>query len=147
MASEPVSQLRPVEQASESPFYIPMTGPATRPRRSLKHDDTFIVLDSHGDIGASAGGPDGLFNADTRYLARLELALDDLPPLLLGSNLRDDNSSLTIDLTNPDIYRNGRIVLQKDLLHIVRSIFLWRGIAYQRIGLQNHGEHTARFDL
>ena len=59
------------EHVSESPFYIPMTGPATRPRRSLKHDDTFIVLDSHGDIGASAGGPDGLFNADTRYLARL----------------------------------------------------------------------------
>ena len=49
------------EQVSESPFYIPMTGPATRLRRSLKHDDTFIVLDSHGDIGASAGGPDGLF--------------------------------------------------------------------------------------
>ncbi|MFX9680563.1 glycogen debranching N-terminal domain-containing protein, partial [Acinetobacter baumannii] len=71
MASEPVSQLRPFDIAAESPFYIPMTGPATRPRRSLKHDDTFIVLDSHGDIGASAGGPDGLFNADTRYLARL----------------------------------------------------------------------------
>jgi hypothetical protein len=45
-----------VEQISESAFYIPMTGPAARPRRSLKHDDTFIVLDSHGDIGASAGG-------------------------------------------------------------------------------------------
>ena len=82
-----------------------MTGPAARPRRSLKHDDTFIVLDSHGDIGASAGGPDGLFNADTRYLARLELVLDDMQPLLLGSNLRDDNSALTVDLTNPDIYR------------------------------------------
>jgi glycogen debranching enzyme len=124
-----------------------MTGPAARPRRSLKHDDTFIVLDSHGDIGASAGGPDGLFNHDTRYLARLELALDEVQPLLLGSNLRDDNSSLTIDLTNPDIYRNGRLVLQRDLLHIVRSIFLWRGTAYQRIGLQNHGGHTASFDL
>ena len=98
-----------------------MTGPAARPRRSLKHDDTFIVLDSHGDIGASAGGPDGLFNADTRYLARLELVLDDVQPLLLGSNLRDDNSALTVDLTNPDIYRNGRIVLQKDMLHIVRT--------------------------
>ena len=67
--------------------------------------------------------------------------------MLLGSNLRDDNSSLTVDLTNPDIYRNGRIVLQKDLLHIVRSIFLWRGTAYQRIGLQNHGGDTASFDL
>src|SRR5882672_12488432 len=116
MASEPVSQLvidRKVEQVSESPFYIPMTGPATRPRRSLKHDDTFIVLDSHGDIGASAGGSDGLFNADTRYLARLEMVLDQVQPLLLGSNLRDDNSALTIDLTNSDVYRNGRLVLQK----------------------------------
>ena len=146
-ATSKIVTARAIEQVAESPFYIPMTGPAARPRRSLKHDDTFIVLDSHGDIGASAGGPDGLFNSDTRYLARLELALDDVQPLLLGSNLRDDNSSLTIDLTNPDIYRDGRIVLQKDLLHIVRSIFLWRGIAYQRIGLQNHGEQTASFDL
>ena len=68
-----VATSRTVELSLEQPFYIPMTGPAARPRRSLKHDDTFIVLDSHGDIGASAGGPDGLFNADTRYLARLEL--------------------------------------------------------------------------
>src|SRR5438477_12637163 len=90
-----------MEQITESPFYIPMTGPAARPRRSLKHDDTFVVLDSHGDIGASAGGPDGLFNGDTRYLARLELVLDELQPLLLGSNPRGENSSLTVHLTNP----------------------------------------------
>src|ERR1700754_884415 len=150
MAAEIVTQIsttRVVEQIAESPFYIPMTGPASRPRRALKHDDTFAVLDSHGDIGAAAGGPDGLFNADTRYLARLELALNDVQPLLLGSNLRDDNSSLTVDLTSPDIYRDGRIELQKDVLHIVRSIFLWRGTFYQRIGLQNHGEATASFDL
>ena len=139
--------IRETEVVLESPFYIPMTGPAARPRRSLKHDDTFIVLDSHGDIGASAGGPDGLFNADTRYLARLELVLDDVQPLLLGSNLRDDNSALTVDLTNPDVYRQGRIVLQKDMLHVVRTIFLWRGTAYQRIGLQNHGDRQASFDL
>src|SRR4030088_319775 len=124
-----------------------MTGHAGGPRRSLKHDDTFIVLDSHGDIGASAGGPDGLFNADTRYLARLELVLDDLQPLLLGSNLRDDNSALTVDLTNPDVVRGGRLVLPKDILHIVRTIFLWRGTAYQRIGVQNHGESSASFNL
>ena len=145
-----VSQLIAIEtaeQVSELPFYIPMTGPATRLRRSLKHDDTFIVLDSHGDIGASAGGPDGLFNADTRYLARLEMVLDDVQPLLLGSNLRDDNSALTVDLTNSDVYRSDRLVLQKDTLHIIRSIFLWRGTAYQRIALQNHGERLASFDL
>src|ERR1700723_306557 len=148
--AEAVTQIvttQTVELVSESAFYIPMTGPAARPRRSLKHDDTFIVLDSHGDIGASAGGPDGLFNLDTRYLARLELVLDDVQPLLLGSNLRDDNSALAVDLTNPDIYRQGRIVVKKDMLHIVRTVFLWRGTAYQRIGLQNHGENLASFDL
>jgi glycogen debranching enzyme len=150
MAVEAVSQVAPiraVEPVAEAPFYIPMTGPAARPRRALKHDDTFIVLDSHGDIGASAGGPDGLFNADTRFLARLELSLDEVQPLLLGSNLRDDNSALTVDMTNPDVYQQGRLVLQKDMLHIVRTVFLWRGTAYQRIGLQNHGEETASFDL
>jgi glycogen debranching enzyme len=149
MAVEALIQttIHEAEVVLESAFYIPMTGPAARPRRSLKHDDTFIVLDSHGDIGASAGGPDGLFNADTRYLARLELVLDEVQPLLLGSNLRDDNSALTVDLTNPDVYRQGRIVLQKDMLHIVRTIFLWRGTAYQRIGLQNHGDRQASFDL
>ncbi|QIG98422.1 MULTISPECIES: amylo-alpha-1,6-glucosidase [unclassified Bradyrhizobium] len=150
MAADVVTQIitaRITEHVAESPFYIPMTGPAARPRRSLKHDDTFIVLDSHGDIGASAGGPDGLFNADTRYLARLEMVLENVQPLLLGSNMRDDNSALTVDLTNSDVYRDDRLTLQKDTLHIVRSIFLWRGTAYQRIGLQNHGEHAASFDL
>src|SRR5256886_11283268 len=143
MSAEVVTQIMPlqtIELVAEAPLYIPMPGPAARPRRSPKHDDTFIVLDSHGDIGASAGGPDGLFNADTRYLARLELVLDEVQPLLLGSNLRDDNSALTVDLTNSDVYRNGRLALQKDTLHIVRTIFLWRGTAYQRIALQNHGD-------
>jgi glycogen debranching enzyme len=142
-----ITKIRETEVVQESPFYIPMTGPASRPRRALKHDDTFVVLDSHGDIGASAGGPDGLFNADTRYLARLELLLDDVQPLLLGSNLRDDNSALTVDLTNPDVYSGGRIVLQKDMLHLVRTIFLWRGTGYQRIGIQNHGDRTASFEV
>src|ERR1700737_4144026 len=148
MAIEAMIQtIREAEVVSESPFYIPMTGPAARPRRALKHDDTFVVLDSHGDIGASAGGPDGLFNADTRFLARLELVLDEGQPLLLRSDLRADNSALTVDLTTPDVYRNERIVLQKDVLHVVRTIFLWRGTAYQRISVQNHGDRVASFDL
>ena len=48
-----------LDTVPEATFYIPATGPATRPRRALKHDNTFAVLDSHGDIGASAGGTDG----------------------------------------------------------------------------------------
>jgi hypothetical protein len=42
MAIEVVAQttIRAAEVVPESPFYIPMTGSAARPRRSLKHDDT-----------------------------------------------------------------------------------------------------------
>src|SRR5262249_33824182 len=100
-----------VGTASEAAFYIPATAPASRPRRTLKHGDTFLVIDSHGDIGASSGGTDGLFHCDTRFLSYLELLLSGTHALLLGSNFRDDNTSLTVDLTNPDVYRDDHLVL------------------------------------
>ena len=53
------------------------------------------------------------------------MLLDGTQPLLLGSNVRDDNALLTVDLTNPDIYFDEKLVLPKDTLHIVRTIFLW----------------------
>ncbi|OFW97077.1 MAG: amylo-alpha-1,6-glucosidase [Alphaproteobacteria bacterium RIFCSPHIGHO2_12_FULL_66_14] len=133
------------EIVAETPFYIPATGTATRPRRTLKHGDMFAVLDSHGDIGASPGEADGLFHRDTRFLSHLELLVNARQPLLLGSNLRDDNSLLSVDLTNPDFLVDGHIVLQKDLLHIARTLFLWHGTAYQRLAVHNHSDR--RIDL
>src|SRR5258707_2722740 len=141
----PVS-LSPIDAIPEVPFYIRMTGP-TRPHCTLKHGDTFVVLDNFGDIGASTGGPDGLFHADTRFLSRLELLLDGTQPLLLGTTLRDDNVSLSVDLTNPDIYVDDRQVLAKDTLHIVRTFFLWGGTAYQRVGVHNHGDRPVDVTL
>ncbi len=127
---------------AEDLFYISATQSASRPRRSLKHNDTFIVLDSFGDIGAAAGGTDGLFHCDTRFLSRLQLLVNGAPPLLLGSNLRDDNAALVVDLTNPDVFADQRIVLEKDTLHLLRTIFLWRDTAYQRLGVRNYGDRT-----
>ena len=134
-----------VEEVPEAPFYIPGTGSSTRPRRTLKHGDCFAVLDSHADIGATPGGPDGIFFCDTRYLSHLEMLLNGKQPLLLGSNVRDDNSILTVDLTNPDIYLDQKLVQPKDMLHVVRTLFLWRGTAYQRLRMQNHGDRP--FDV
>ena len=136
-----------IDVTPETPFYIPATGPSTRPRRTLKHGDTFAVLDSHGDIGATPGGPDGVYHCDTRFLSRLELLLNGMQPLLLGSNVRDDNMLLAVDLTNPDMYFENRLLLPKDTLHIVRTVFLWRGTAYQRLALRNHGDHAVAVHL
>jgi glycogen debranching enzyme len=129
----------PAAARSETTFAITATEPS-RPPRALKSGDTFVVLDSRGDIGASSGGSAGLFHHDTRHLSRLELLVNDAPPLLLGSNLRDDNSAFFVDLTNPDLMDGQHIVLEKDRVHILRTIFLWRDTAYQRLGVRNYGD-------
>jgi glycogen debranching enzyme len=102
MTTAPV-RVPSIDNFPEAQFYIPAVGPASRPRCTLKQDDTFVVVDSHGDIGAAAGGSDGLFLSDTRFLSHFELLINGMQPLLLGSNTRDDNTSLTIDLTKPDL--------------------------------------------
>ena len=139
--------VRSIEIVAETPLHIASTGPSARPRRTLKHDDTFAVFDSHGDMGASAGGPDGLFDHDTRYLSRLELLINGMQLLLLGSSVRDDNLTLTADLTNPDIFQDGRIALQRDSLHVVRTAYLWSGAAHQRIAIFNHSAAPIDFTL
>jgi len=143
------AQLFALEATLEDPFYIATTQqPTTRPPRVLKYGDTFVVLDSRGDIAAaSSGGSAGLFHHDTRYLSRLELLVNGTYPLLLGSNLRDDNSAFSVDLTNPDLISEQRIVLEKDTVHILRTIFLWHGTAYQRFAVRNYDNRATDLQL
>jgi len=140
----PSPTIRSIVSPEETPFYIPARGQTSRPRRTLKSNDTFAVVDSHGDIGASQGDPDGIFNNDTRYLSQLELRINDAEPLLLGSNIRNDNAVLTVDLTNPDIYIKERLSLPKDSVHIVRTCFVWQEYLYTRFSIRNHCNHRAK---
>ena len=109
-----IAPARRAEMLKQTPFYIPAKGSPTRDRYKLKHNDTFVVLDSHGDIGAALGEPDGVFNNDTRFLSRLELHVDGQPTLLLPSRCATNNTLLTADLTNPDIFHDSRTALPKD---------------------------------
>src|SRR5438128_12573821 len=109
----PLSAAVAAADKPEGSAYIPATVPVTRPRRTLKHGDSFLVVDAHGDIGASAGGPDGLFHDDTRFLSRFEALINGMQFLLLGSHLRDDNAILNVDLTNPGICFDHRLILDK----------------------------------
>ena len=149
MPGESISKLEPskFESALEAPFYISATDIASRPRHSLKYDDTFLVLDHHGDVGAASGGPDGLFHKDTRFLSRLEVLLNGEHCLLLGSNMRDDNSLLSVDLTNPDYYEHDQLRLQKDIIHLARTIYLWGATAYQRLAVRNFGDRPIELRL
>jgi glycogen debranching enzyme len=127
-------------RADPESAYIAATGPEHRPRQTLKHDDTFLIIDAHGDVGAASGTSDGLYHRDTRFLSRLELRLNGMQPLLLGSNMREDNAVFIADLTNPDMFTGDRVLaLAKDTVHVNRSCFVWRDAFFQRVSLRNHG--------
>ena len=143
----PVPQAAPDLRPSEVSFYVPAVDLPSRSRHTIKHGDSFLVMDSHGDIGASSGGADGFFHNDTRFVSLLELRLDGEVPLSLGSNVRDDNSALSADLTNPDIYVDGRVVMQKDTVHVVRTTYVHHNTAYQRVAVKNYSDRTVRFEL
>ncbi len=140
--------VKPDRAPRETPFYIPAKGQPERPRYTLKHNDTFAVIDSHGDIGVSTGESDGMFSQDTRFLSRLELLVNSRPTLLLGSSVRNDNEMIRADLTNPDFHdEHGRIVLSKDSIHIVRTLFVWNDTLFTRLGIRSFSDRDVELQI
>ena len=129
-------------------FSVPSSASLEERRpRTLKDDDAFAVLDHAGDIATGPGSPEGIFFEDTRHLSYLDLRLGDRRPMLLSSDLRDDNAGLTCDLTNADIEAGGELVLERDLLHVRRTKFLWRGVGYERIAVRSFAPDAVRLKL
>jgi glycogen debranching enzyme len=132
-------------------FFIPAAASLQERRpRTLKHGDTFGLFDPNGDVIYGPGSPEGIFHRDTRHLSHLFLTVAGVRPLLLSSTLRDDNATLTCDLTNPDFYdADGRVVLAHDLIHIRRSRFLWNSACFERVTVRNFSEaaHGIRLQL
>jgi glycogen debranching enzyme len=112
---------------------------AVSPSRVLKHGDTFGVFDLRGDIVPAQAGEQGLYHAGTRFLSRLELLLGTRQPLLLSSTISEDNTILAVDLTNPDVIRDGHIIVPRGALHVFRARLLMDGCCLERIRISNHG--------
>jgi glycogen debranching enzyme len=115
--------------------------------RTLKHGDTFAVLDQHGDIVAGDASADGIYHKDTRYLSRFELLIEGARPVLLSSSLREDNAALISDLTNPDIHRGGELVLPHDTIHMRRTKFLWAQRYFERLLVRSFSTQPQRLAL
>jgi glycogen debranching enzyme len=103
----------------------------------LKQGDAFAMFDALGDSIKPELTPGGLFFKDTRYLSSIQLLIDGQSPLLLSGAVESDNVVLTVDLTNPDIYRGPAIVLPRETLHVRRSKFLWEATCHERIAIRN----------
>jgi glycogen debranching enzyme len=126
--------------ATHDPFYILATSPlADESTRVLKEGDTFGVFDHYGDIKPAGMGEEGLYHEGTRFVSCLLLRLGNDRPLFLSSTVKEENDLLAIDLTNPDVYVDGRLAIPRGTLHIFRSKFLWQGTCYERLRIKNYG--------
>jgi len=110
----------------------------------LKHDETFVLFDRFGDVQVLGSGEQGLYHEDTRYLSHLELLIDGVRPMFLGSAVKEDNSVLVVELMNPDLPLNG---VAKGSLHLFRAKLLWQGTCYEHLRLTNHGDEKARLRI
>ncbi len=115
--------------------------------RTLKQGDSFLVTDQYGNIGNRQQVPEGLFYRDTRHLSTFELLIDERQPLLLSSVILDDNLSLSIDMTNPDLSTNGKLTLPRDLIGIERTKLIWDGTCFERVGFRNYDSLPRRFQI
>jgi glycogen debranching enzyme len=133
-------EAKPLPQNTDetASFYIQATESILeRWPRTLKQGDTFAMFDAWGDIVAPGATPGGVFHNDTRYLSGVQLLIDGQRPLFLSSAVENDNVVLTVDLSNPDIYQGGKVVLPRETLHMRRSKFLWEGSCHERIAVHN----------
>ena len=115
--------------------------------RVLKHGNAFAVFDRNGDIEAMGLGEQGIFFQGTRYLSRLVLRVGQSKPLFLSAAVKEDNSLLTVDLSNMDVMENDHIVIPRGSLHVGRSKFLWRGSCYEEFHVANYSLHTLELPL
>ena len=121
-------------------FYVLATSPMIDDRtRVLKQGETFAVFDRYGDIQSVPRSEQGLYHEGTRFLSRLGFTLGNDRPVLLSSTLNTDNAFMTLDLTNPDVYRGGAVIIPRGTLHVLRTKFIWEGAWYERLCISNYG--------
>jgi glycogen debranching enzyme len=132
----------------EDRWYVLATSSRADDRiRVLKHGDTFAVFDRFGDVHPIGTGGQGIYYEGTRYLSAFELRVNGQRPMLLNSNVRQDNSLLTVDLTTPDFYDDGQLAVLKGTVHLFRAKLLWQGAAHEHIRLANFGDRRVKLRL
>ena len=111
--------------------------------RTLKQGHSFAVLSEAGTL--RAGTADGLYHDDMRHLSRLEVGLGGCRPMLLSSTIREDNTELVCDLTNPAMEEDGGP--RADTVHIRREQFLWDATFHECLSVRNYGPDPLEVEL
>jgi glycogen debranching enzyme len=146
--ADPAPASHTVDEAPAPQYAIAVTDTLQQRRtRTLKHGDTFAVIDHRGDIGGEPGNPEGIYHRDTRMLSQFQLLLEEAHPLLLSSMIQDDNAVFTADLSNADLLVDGKIAVRRENIHLNRMVFIWNGARYERLLVRNFSDRPLALRL
>ncbi|MCB8883237.1 amylo-alpha-1,6-glucosidase [Acidisoma cellulosilytica] len=133
-----MSAVLPKADQVEPPYAVGATlSLQERQYRTLKNGDMFGIFDLSGNILPYDGGTEGLYNRDTRHLSVFDLTIGGGRPVLLSSTLREDNTALICDLANPDLTRDGTVVLDHSMVHVRRVRFMINATLFERIQIRS----------
>jgi glycogen debranching enzyme len=135
--------MNPTDEEADRYHIAATTSLAGETQRVLMHDESFAVLDRHGDVRASVRSEQGLYHGGTRFLSTEVLYLGRRPFLFLSSTVLQNNLLFTADLTNPEV--QGEVSIPHGTLHVLRSKLLREGTCYERIQLTNYGPTSVNF--
>ncbi|HEX4340295.1 MAG TPA: amylo-alpha-1,6-glucosidase [Polyangiaceae bacterium] len=136
----------PSEEDADRYHITATTSLAGETRRVLMHDESFAVLDRHGDVRASVRSEQGLYHGGTRFLSTEVLYLGTRPFLFLSSTVLENNLLFTADLTNAEI-QGADYMIPHGTLHVLRSKLLRDATCYERIQLTNYSASAVDFVL
>ena len=108
---------------------------------ATKEGEMFLYANEEGNLAGGSQGM-GLYYRDTRFLSYYELTIDGRPPVLLSSSAERAYMSY-VDLTNPDVWDDGRISIPQQTLNI-RRIRVINDRLFERIRFKNYNEHPIR---
>lgn len=116
------------------------------PTLTLKDDDVFLITDNLGNIPSCLESENntslGLFCRDTRFLSRLELQFEGMPPILLSSTAQRGFALSTL-CTNPYIKDKN---IAAETIGMQRNLVLQGGL-FEELTLTNYNTQPVQFDL
>ncbi len=108
-----------------------------RDAQVIKHDRAFFLSDEFGDVPADNRAALGLYYRDTRFLSSLELAVNDLRPILLHSST-ERNYSQIVEMAFPQVVADPAGFEVKENVGVSRQRVLSDSLL-ERIRISNFG--------
>jgi glycogen debranching enzyme len=139
---EPLSDAAQRVLSQGVPFIL---GDLHRSLLSTKEGEIFLHSDLNGNFSTPNTVGMGLYYKDTRFLSQFELRVNGAMPVLLSSSAERAYMSY-IDLTNPDVWEEGKLAITQQTLNIRRTRVV-SDIVHERVRIRNYNEHKVNVIL